>query len=188
MQASGGEPDHKAFWVKKQLPKKCFATKMPRCPQICSLLSLPRLCSFLLSVGFRVQVPVMQICLVAIYQTVLDAQCVKFNHGSAVLSEHIAIHSNFNKSIHHISVYTALYSYSVIQSTPTCLCPLSQRKTHLFECKTTPHSNAITMGSSHPPLAKILTFHYSLVFFGKRFHIYGIFPSNFSSDICLCQP
>lgn len=32
MQPSGGNPDHKALWVKKQQPKKCGATEMPWCP------------------------------------------------------------------------------------------------------------------------------------------------------------
>lgn len=93
----------------------------------------------------------------------------------------------------HISInqlttfqYMVLYLYSIIQSTLTRLCPLSYRKTHLFEYKTTPHSCAITIDSSNPPTAKILRSHYSLVFFGKLFHIYVMFPSNLSSDICLC--
>lgn len=75
-------------------------------PQHAKVVFISALC------GFRAQFPAMSIWLVAIYQTALDIQCVKSNHGTSVLSEHITIHSHFNKSIYHISVYRALFVFN----------------------------------------------------------------------------
>lgn len=83
------------------------------------------------------------------------------------------------------SRYTALCLFSLTQPILPCLRSLSYRKTHLSECKAAPHSRAITMHSSNTPTANIPMFQCSLLFFGKRFHIYRILPLNFSSDMCL---
>lgn len=129
MQPSGGGPDHKAFWVKKLPPKKCGATAMPWCPQICSLLAVP-------SVFFSaLQFPVMWMRLVAIYQAALHIRCVESNHVSGILRKHIAIHSHFNKSLDHISVYSSQFVFSIMQSTLT---RLFNQKMHLLLQKTAP--------------------------------------------------
>lgn len=94
-----------------------------------------QVCSFLLSVGFEVQFPVMWMRLVAIYQAALHIRCVESNHVSGILRKHIAIHSHFNKSLDHISVYSSQFVFSIMQSTLT---RLFNQKMHLLLWKTAP--------------------------------------------------
>lgn len=124
MQPSGGGPDHKAFWVKKQLPKKCGATEMPRCPEICSLLSMPSSLWV-----FRVQFPVMWIYirLVAIYQTALGIQGVKSNHGTSPFV-HI--------SINQFTTFQYVVLYSLFNNWVHTVCARCRLHTHLFSTKT----------------------------------------------------
>lgn len=170
MQPSGGRPDHKAFWVKKQLPKKCGAM-VPLdlfTPQRAKVVFFSALCGFQGPVSSYVD---MAGCNISDKSSQITPQAFSASTSAFI---HISINQFTTCQC------MALYSYSITQSTLTRLCPLSYRN------KTTPHSCAITTYSSNLPTAKILTSHYSLVFFSKRFHIYAIFPSNFSSDICLC--
>lgn len=90
-----------------------------------------QVCSFLLSVGFEVQFPVMWMRLAAICQAALHIRCVKSNHVSGILREHIAIHSHFNKSLDHTSVYSSQFVFSIMQSTLTRLCLPFNQKMHL---------------------------------------------------------
>lgn len=82
----------------------------------------------------------------------------------------------------HISInqfttfqYIELCWYSIIQSIPTCPCSLSYRKTHLFENRSSFFCNYD--GLKQHAIGQN-PFHYSLVLLRKRFHIYGIFPSE----------
>lgn len=146
-----------------------------------------QVCSFLLSVGFEVQFPVMWMRLVAIYQAALHIRCVESNHVSGILRKHIAIHSHFNKSLDHISVYSSQFVFSIMQSTLT---RLFNQKMHLLLWKPLQSFLCNYRALSDPSIVqktKTTIFFYSLVFCGRCFHIYRIFPSNFSSLLCLSE-
>lgn len=163
----------------------CDATVPPR-----FVHSSPcQVCSSLLSVGSEVQFPVTWMRLVAIHQAALRIRRVRSNHVSGILREHIAIHSHFNKSLDHISVYSSQFVFSILQSTLTRLCLPFNQKMHLLHRETAPvvpvqlpctqRSINSTKNKNNP------IFFYSLLFCGRCFHIYRIFPSNLSSLVYL---
>lgn len=95
----------------------------------------PRVCSFLLSLRFRVRFPV---CVdMARCNT---SQCAGYSTGRVnppphatgrSLSEHIAAHSHLNKSIHHVSVFGSLFIFNYWAHTDTLVPAVLQENTFI---------------------------------------------------------
>lgn len=111
-----------------------------------------------------------------------------FDVSSPIMSRAFsAIHSHFNKSLDHISVYSSQFVFSIMQSTLT---RLFNQKMHLLLWKPLQSFLCNYRALSDPSIVqktKTTIFFYSLVFCGRCFHIYRIFPSNFSSLLCLSE-
>lgn len=136
MQPCGGGADHK-----KEKESSCERNVVQRCP-LCEIVSLLRKVVFFSAPSLWGSGSSFQFCGYGLLRC--TRMCWISSASTQIMPRALSASTSafIHFSINQVTTFQCmvLYSYSIIQSTLTLLCPLFERKTHLFEHKTTPHS------------------------------------------------